>query len=90
MELCVRNLESDALSIKAKNYRMAKRKWPETDSLFLKFQEPSNASFNSIVNRQQLTHHVLRFRKHREQQAGRDDIDNRTYRRYGESRTPLD
>ena len=89
MELCVRNLESDALSIKAKNYRIAKRKWPEKDSLFFKFQGPSNASLNSIFNRQQLTHHVLRFLKHREQQAGRDDIDNRSYMRYGEPRTPL-
>jgi hypothetical protein len=33
--------------------------------------------------------HVLCFRKHREQQARRDDIDNGSYKRYGEYRTPL-
>jgi len=40
----------DALSMKAiNNYGMAKRKWPEKDNLFFKFQGPSNASLKETA-----------------------------------------
>jgi len=44
----------DALSMKAINhYGMAKRKWPEKDSLFFKFQGPSNASLKETATTMQ-------------------------------------